>query len=83
MMVEKSIPERVASVEAHQEHIRKDVHEMRTNHLPHIEQKIDSLRQETAQSIGSLNRWLMGALVSAILALVGIGANLLIQLLLH
>ena len=82
-MADKTIPERVASVEAHQEHIRKDVHEMRTNHLPHIERKVDSLRQENTQAIGSLHRWIMGALFSAILALAGIGANIVIQLLTH
>ena len=71
-MADKTIPERVASVEAHQEHIRKDVHEIRTNHLPHIEQKIDSL-----------NKWIMGALLSGILALVGIGANIVVQFLIH
>ena len=82
-MVDKTIPERVASVEAHQEHIRKDVHEIRTNHLPHIEQKIDSLRRENTQAVGNLHRWIMGALLSATLALVGIGANIAIQLFLH
>lgn len=82
-MADRPIEERVTTVEAHQEHIRKDVHEMRTNHLPHIEQKIDSLREENAQSIGSLNRWIMGALFSALLALIGIGANIIIQLLIH
>ena len=71
-MTDKTIPERVASVEAHQEHIRKDVHEIRTNHLPHIEQKVDSLRI-----------WIMGALLSVVLALIGIGANIVIQLALH
>ena len=71
-MADKTIPERVAAVEAHQEHIRKDVHEMRTNHLPHIERKVDSLRN-----------WIMGALFSAILAGIGIGANLVVQFLLH
>ena len=83
MADKKTIPERVASVEAHQEHIRKDVHEMRTNHLPTLEQKIDSLRQENTQSISNLHRWIMGALFSAILAFIGIGANIAIQLLLH
>jgi len=83
MMADLTIKERVASVEAHQEDIQKDVHEMRTNHLPHIEQKIDSLRKENAQSIGSLNRWIMGALFSAILAVVGIGANIVVQFLVH
>jgi len=71
-MADRPIEERVTAVEAHQEHIRKDVHEMRTNHLPHIERKVDSL-----------GRWIMGALLSALLALIGIGANIVIQLLLH
>ncbi len=71
-MADLTIKERVASVEAHQEDIQKDVHEMRTNHLPHIERKVDSLRT-----------WIMGALLSGLLALVGIGANLVIQLLIH
>ena len=71
-MADLTIKERVASVEAHQEDIQKDVHEMRVNHLPHIERKVDSLQ-----------RWIMGALLSASLALVGIGANIIIQLLLH
>jgi hypothetical protein len=71
-MADLTIKERVASVEAHQEDIQKDVHEMRTNHLPHIEQKVDSL-----------SKWIMGALFSAILALLGIGANIVIQLLIH
>jgi len=71
-MADLTIKERVASVEAHQEEIKEDIHEMRTNHLPHIEQKVDSLQ-----------KWIMGALLSAILALVGIGANLVVQLLLH
>ncbi len=70
MMAEKTIPERVAAVEAHQEHIRKDVHEIRTNHLPHIEQKVDSLRT-----------WIMGALFSACLSSIIVIVNLLIQLL--
>jgi len=34
---------RVAVLEALQKQIAKEVHEMRVNHLPHIERKLDAL----------------------------------------
>ena len=72
MSEQPPVEERVAVVEAHQEDIRKDIHEMRVNHLPHIERKVDSLRN-----------WMLGALFTAFIALMGITANLVVQFILH
>lgn len=80
-MADLTIKERVASVEAHQEEIRDNILEMKTNHLPHIEQKIDAARRESTLAIGSLRTWIMGALLAGFLSLVGVVINLLVQLL--
>jgi len=71
-MATEELEPRVAVLEALQGEIKEDVHEMKVNHLPHIERKVDSLQ-----------RWIMGALLSGILAVIGIGANLIAQVLLH
>jgi hypothetical protein len=71
-MATDDLEPRVAVLEALQEEIKTDVHEMKVNHLPHIERKVDSLRN-----------WIMGAMFSVVLALVGIVANLFVQFLLH
>jgi hypothetical protein len=71
-MSEPSVEERVAVLEALQGTIQEDVHEMKVNHLPHIERKIDSLRN-----------WMLGAMFTAFIALLGISANLVIQFIFH
>jgi len=58
-MAEQSTEERVAVLEALQKQICSEVHEMRVNHLPHIERKLDSLIL-----------WMMGAMFSALVAFV-------------
>jgi hypothetical protein len=67
-MADPSVEERVAVLEALQGQIASEVHEMRVNHLPHIERKVDSLRN-----------WIMGALFSACLSLVVLIGNLIVQ----
>jgi hypothetical protein len=62
--------ERVAVLEAIQEDMREDLREIKTNHLPHIEQKIDSLRN-----------WIMGALLTGCLSLFALTANLVVKFL--
>jgi len=42
-MGEPSIEAKVAVLEALHKELCKDVHEMRVNHLPHIERKLDGL----------------------------------------
>jgi hypothetical protein len=71
-MSEPSVEERVAVLEALQGTIQKDVEEIKVNHLPHIERKIDSLRN-----------WMLGAMFTAFIALMGITANLVVQFILH
>lgn len=67
-MGEQSTEERVAVLEALQGEIRDDIHDIKDNHLPHLSGKIDSLRN-----------WIMGALFSAIMSLVILLGNLVIQ----
>ena len=57
-MTDLSTEEKVAVLWALQEEMMKDIKEMRMNHLPHIERKIDSLI-----------RWIMGAMFTALVAL--------------
>ncbi len=66
-MAELSIETRVAILENSQETMAKDITEIKTNHLPHIEQKLDSL-----------TRWIMGALFTALLSSFALFANLMI-----
>lgn len=42
-MADTSIEARVAVLEALQTTMAEDIHEMRVNHLPHIERKLDAL----------------------------------------
>ncbi len=42
-MGEPSIESRVSVLEALQKTMCEDIHEMRVNHLPHIERKLDAL----------------------------------------
>ena len=69
-MADISIEERVAILETYQIEMAKDINEMMTNHLPHIERKIDSLRN-----------WMMGALFTALLSSFVLLANLMIGVL--
>jgi len=66
-MAEITVKERVAILETYQEEMAKDILEIKTNHLPHIEQKLDSLRN-----------WMMGALFTALLSSVVLTVNLMI-----
>lgn len=52
------VEERVAALEALQGTIRDDIHDIKTNHLPHLSRKIDTLQL-----------WIMGALFSALATL--------------
>jgi len=56
----------------------KDITEIKTNHLPHIEQKLDSLRLENKQEIGGLRTWMMGAMFSALMSTVILLGNMII-----
>jgi len=69
-MADLSIETRVAILENCQETMAKDITEIKTNHLPHIEQKLDSLRN-----------WMMGALFTALLSSFVLLANLMIGVL--
>jgi len=73
-----SIETRVALLENCQETMAKDITEIKTNHLPHIEQKLDSLRSENKQEIGSLRTWMMGAMFSALMSTVILLGNMII-----
>jgi len=73
-----TIKERVASLETLQTILAKDIDEIKTNHLPHIEQKIDRLRLENKQEIGSLRSWMMGAMFSALMSTVILLGNMII-----
>ncbi len=77
-MAEITTEERVARLETFQETMVKDIDEIMTNHLPHIEQKIDASRRENAQAIGSLRNWMMGALFTALLSTFILLANMMI-----
>ncbi len=67
MVTDLSIETRVALLENCQETMAKDITEIKTNHLPHIEQKLDSLRN-----------WMMGALFTALMSTVVLLANMMI-----
>ncbi len=69
-MAEITTEERVAALEAIQEIVRGDLHEIKTNHLPHIEGKVDAFRLESTQAIGSLRNWIMGALFTSLVIVV-------------
>jgi len=60
-MTNLSTEEKVAVLWALQEEMKQDIHEMRVNHLPHIERKIDSLI-----------RWMMGAMFAVVLAVASV-----------
>jgi len=77
-MADLSIETRVALLENCQETIAKDIDEIKTNHLPHIEQKIDSLRLENKREIGGLRTWMMGAMFSALMSTVILLGNMII-----
>lgn len=66
-MADISTEERVTRLETFQETMAEDIKEIKTNHLPHIEQKLDSLRN-----------WMMGALFTALLSSFVLLANLMI-----
>jgi hypothetical protein len=66
-MVDLSIETRVALLENCQETMAKNITEIKTNHLPHIEQKLDNLRN-----------WMMGALFTALLSSFILLANMMI-----
>jgi len=59
MMAGISTEERVAALEAIQKTVERDLQEIKTNHLPHIEQKVDGLRN-----------WIMGALFTSLAILI-------------
>ncbi len=71
-MAEQSTEERVAVLEALQGDVRNDLRDIMTNHLPHMEARFSA-------EIGSLRNWIMGALFSAIMSLVILLGNLVIQ----
>lgn len=77
-MADISTEERVARLETLQGTMAKDITEIKTNHLPHIEQKLDSLRRENRQEIGSLRTWMMGAMFSALMSTVILLGNIII-----
>lgn len=77
-MADISTEERVTRLETFQETMAKDITEIKTNHLPHIEQKLDSLRRENRQEIGSLRTWMMGAMFSALMSTVILLGNIII-----
>lgn len=60
-MTDLSTEEKVAVLWALQEEMMKDIKEMRMNHLPHIERKIDSLI-----------RWMMGAMFAVVLTVASV-----------
>ena len=77
-MADLTVETRVALLENSQETMAKDITEIKTNHLPHIEEKIDASRRENAQAIGSLRNWIMGALFTALLSSFVLLVNLMI-----
>jgi len=77
-MAEITTKERVAALEAIQEIVQHDLSEIKTNHLPHIEQKLDSLRLENKQEIAGLRTWMMGAMFSALMSTVILLGNMII-----
>ncbi len=80
-MAEISIEERVAVLETFQETMAHDINEIKTNHLPHIEEKVDALRRENQASISSLRNWIMGALFTALVSSFVLLANLMMGVL--
>jgi hypothetical protein len=65
-MDDPSIETKVAVLESEHKRLCEDIHEMRVNHLPHIEQKLDSLI-----------KWMMGALFTTVILLIGVNTDLL------
>ena len=63
------LKERVIRIEVTLEDTREDLYLIKTNHLPHIEAKIDNLKM-----------WLMGVLATAVISTFVLLFNMIVQL---